>query len=69
MLGGGGARGAAHIGMIKSITEAGIPIDKVGMCLFLSIIQTLFKKLRVNQGLRVNIFQNFFLNGPKVVGL
>ncbi|CAG9818201.1 unnamed protein product [Phaedon cochleariae] len=30
VLGGGGARGAAHIGMIKSIQEAGIPIDMVG---------------------------------------
>ncbi|CAB4061763.1 NTE [Lepeophtheirus salmonis] len=30
VLGGGGARGAAHIGMLKSIQEAGIPIDKVG---------------------------------------
>lgn len=30
VLGGGGARGAAHVGMIKSIQEAGIPIDMVG---------------------------------------
>ena len=30
VLGGGGARGAAHLGMLKSILEAGIPIDKVG---------------------------------------
>lgn len=30
VLGGGGARGAAHIGMLKSIQEAGIPIDMVG---------------------------------------
>nr|XP_027203250.1 neuropathy target esterase sws-like [Dermatophagoides pteronyssinus] len=30
VLGGGGARGIAHIGMIKSITEAGLPIDMVG---------------------------------------
>jgi lysophospholipid hydrolase len=30
VLGGGGARGAAHVGMIKAITEAGIPIDLVG---------------------------------------
>jgi len=30
VLGGGGARGAAHLGMIRSIVEAGIPIDKVG---------------------------------------
>lgn len=30
VLGGGGARGGAHIGMIKAILEAGIPIDMVG---------------------------------------
>ncbi|XP_008556860.1 neuropathy target esterase sws isoform X2 [Microplitis demolitor] len=30
VLGGGGARGAAHIGMLKAIMEAGIPIDMVG---------------------------------------
>lgn len=30
VLGGGGARGSAHIGMIKAILEAGIPIDMVG---------------------------------------
>jgi len=30
VLGGGGARGAAHLGMLRSIMEAGIPVDKVG---------------------------------------
>ncbi|XP_071626709.1 neuropathy target esterase sws isoform X1 [Temnothorax longispinosus] len=30
VLGGGGARGAAHVGMVKAIIEAGIPIDMVG---------------------------------------
>ncbi|XP_035231521.1 neuropathy target esterase sws-like isoform X2 [Stegodyphus dumicola] len=30
VLGGGGARGAAHVGMIKALREAGIPIDMVG---------------------------------------
>jgi len=29
-LGGGGARGAAHIGVIRALTEAGIPIDMIG---------------------------------------
>ena len=27
VLGGGGARGCAHVGMIRAILEAGIPID------------------------------------------
>ena len=30
VLGGGGARGAAHIGVIKAMMEAGVPIDMVG---------------------------------------
>ncbi|XP_044016659.1 neuropathy target esterase sws isoform X4 [Aphidius gifuensis] len=30
VLGGGGARGAAHIGMLKAVLEAGIPIDMIG---------------------------------------
>ena len=30
VLGGGGARGAAHVGMIRAITEVGIPVDMVG---------------------------------------
>ena len=30
VLGGGGARGSAHVGMIKSMIEAGIPIDMIG---------------------------------------
>ena len=28
-LGGGGARGCSHIGMIKATLEAGIPIDHI----------------------------------------
>ncbi|HEV8623285.1 MAG TPA: patatin-like phospholipase family protein [Acidimicrobiia bacterium] len=30
VLGGGGARGAAHLGVIRALEEAGIPIDVVG---------------------------------------
>lgn len=30
VLGGGGARGAAHVGVIKAMIDAGIPIDMVG---------------------------------------
>ena len=30
VLGGGGARGCAHVGMIKAMIEANIPIDMVG---------------------------------------
>ena len=30
VLGGGGARGSAHVGMIKSMIESNIPIDMIG---------------------------------------
>ena len=30
VLGGGGARGAAHLGILKAMQEAGIPVDKIG---------------------------------------
>jgi NTE family protein/lysophospholipid hydrolase len=30
VLGGGGARGLAHIGIIRALTEAGVPIDMIG---------------------------------------
>jgi NTE family protein len=30
VLGGGGARGAAHVGVIRALQEAGVPIDHVG---------------------------------------
>jgi NTE family protein len=30
VLGGGGARGMAHIGVVRALAEAGIPIDRVG---------------------------------------
>jgi lysophospholipid hydrolase len=30
VLGGGGARGCAHIGVLRALEEAGIPIDMVG---------------------------------------
>jgi len=30
VLGGGGARGFAHIGMVKALREAGVPIDLIG---------------------------------------
>ncbi len=30
VLGGGGARGLAHIGVLRALTEAGVPIDMIG---------------------------------------
>ena len=46
-LGGGGARGCSHIGMIKATLEAGIPIDHiagVSIGAFVSYIQVLIEK-------------------------
>ena len=41
VLGGGGARGFAHIGAIRAIREAGIPIDAIGGTSFGAIIAAL----------------------------
>jgi predicted acylesterase/phospholipase RssA/CRP-like cAMP-binding protein len=30
VLGGGGARGFAHIGILKALTECGVPVDRIG---------------------------------------
>ena len=32
VLGGGGARGISHIGMLQALEEAGVPIDAIGGC-------------------------------------
>ena len=32
VLGGGGARGFAHLGVFQALTESGIPVDSVGSC-------------------------------------
>lgn len=42
VLGGGGARGFAHLGVIKAMTEAGIPIDHVGGTSFGSSVAAAF---------------------------
>lgn len=32
VLGGGGARGISHIGMLQALEELGIPVDSIGGC-------------------------------------
>ena len=59
-LGGGGARGLAHIGVLRALTEAGIPIDAIGGASMGAIIaaeyalgwdyQTLLNKNRAHSG-------------------
>ncbi|KAH8689972.1 putative patatin-like serine hydrolase [Talaromyces proteolyticus] len=44
VLGGGGARGIAHIGVIKAIEEAGIPIDIIGGTSIGSFIGALYAR-------------------------
>ncbi|KAJ3217038.1 phosphatidylcholine and lysophosphatidylcholine phospholipase [Dinochytrium kinnereticum] len=44
VLGGGGARGIAHIGIIKSFEEAGIPIDMVGGTSIGSFVSGLYSR-------------------------
>jgi predicted acylesterase/phospholipase RssA len=42
VLGGGGARGFAHIGIIRALNEAGIPIDMVGGTSMGSMISSMY---------------------------
>jgi len=44
VLGGGGARGFAHIGVIRALEEAGIPIDRVGGTSMGAIIGALYSR-------------------------
>ncbi|KAM4751337.1 patatin-like phospholipase domain-containing protein 6 isoform 4-T4 [Anableps anableps] len=46
VLGGGGARGCSHVGVIKAIEEAGIPIDIVGGTSIGSFIGALYAEER-----------------------
>ena len=43
-LGGGGARGLAHIGFLRAIEEAGIPIDMIGGTSFGAFVGGLYAK-------------------------
>lgn len=44
VLGGGGARGFAHIGVIRALEEAGIPIDRVGGASMGAVIGALYAR-------------------------
>ena len=44
VLGGGGARGFAHIGVIRALEEAGIPIDRVGGTSMGAVIGALYSR-------------------------
>src|SRR5689334_8140536 len=44
VLGGGGARGFAHIGVIRALEEAGVPIDRVGGTSMGAVIGALYSR-------------------------
>ncbi|XP_044528907.1 patatin-like phospholipase domain-containing protein 6 isoform X2 [Gracilinanus agilis] len=46
VLGGGGARGCSHIGMLKALEEAGVPVDMVGGTSIGSFIGALYAEER-----------------------
>uniref|UniRef100_A0A673HS56 lysophospholipase n=1 Tax=Sinocyclocheilus rhinocerous TaxID=307959 RepID=A0A673HS56_9TELE len=48
VLGGGGARGCSHVGVIKAMEEAGIPIDIVGGTSIGSFIGALYAEERIS---------------------
>jgi len=51
VLGGGGARGLAHIGVIRALNEAGIPIDMIGGTSMGSMISSLYAMGKDYQGI------------------
>lgn len=44
MLGGGGSKGCAHIGIIQAMEEAGIPIDIIGGTSIGSFVGSLYAR-------------------------
>jgi lysophospholipid hydrolase len=44
VLGGGGARGISHIGMLQALEEFGIPIDSIGGCSIGSFVGGLYAR-------------------------
>lgn len=44
VLGGGGARGISHIGMLQALEEAGVPVDAIGGCSIGSMIGGLYSR-------------------------
>jgi len=51
VLGGGGARGLAHIGVIRALNEAGIPIDMIGGTSMGAMISSLYAMGKDYQGI------------------
>jgi lysophospholipid hydrolase len=62
VLGGGGARGAAHLGILKAMQEAGIPIDKIGGVSIGALVAGLFGVSRNVELVTEKTFAYFDLN-------
>jgi predicted acylesterase/phospholipase RssA/CRP-like cAMP-binding protein len=66
VLGGGGARGIAHLGVIRALEEAGVPIDVVGGTSMGAIMAGLCA-LGMDHAERVRRFTNIARNGRRLV--
>lgn len=64
VLAGGGARGFAHIGVIKALHEAGVPIDSVGGTSIGAIIGGLLAMGLSNQQIHDRVYQAFVKERP-----
>ena len=66
VLGGGGARGLAHLGVIRALEEAGVPIDVVGGTSMGAIMAALYA-LGMDHAERVRVITGIARNGRRLV--
>jgi predicted acylesterase/phospholipase RssA/CRP-like cAMP-binding protein len=64
VLSGGGARGFAHIGVIRALREAGIPIDIIGGASMGSVIASAYALGWDNEKILEEVRENFVINKP-----
>eukprot|EP00095_Tigriopus_kingsejongensis_P004400 maker-scaffold93_size381549-snap-gene-2.23 protein:Tk04400 transcript:maker-scaffold93_size381549-snap-gene-2.23-mRNA-1 annotation:"neuropathy target esterase sws isoform x4" len=68
VLGGGGAKGASHVGMLKAIGEANIPIDRVGGVSIGCFVGGLWSQYRDIATVTQKAREWFLILGQKIVG-
>lgn len=68
VLGGGGAKGASHVGMIKAIREANIPVDKVGGVSIGCFVGGLWCQYRDITTVTQKAREWFLILGQKIIG-
>jgi predicted acylesterase/phospholipase RssA/CRP-like cAMP-binding protein len=64
VLSGGGARGFAHIGVIRALREAGIPIDIIGGSSMGSVIASCYALGWAHEKILEDVRENFVINNP-----